>query len=482
MGALSARRQLVGLVIALIALPTLTVTLSSVRSDVSLASDVLAYQLLVVVVALIGGFWPAIAAALAAGTLLDYYFVVPLYTAAIDEPLHVMALVVFVIIAFLVSVVVDQAERRSQAARRSMKESETLAELSGSVLRGDDGIPAMAQKLREVFDLASVSVERGHIVLHRSSRPVEPDQNSEVTGTPPRGRTVIPLGDDGRLVLTGGPLRPADERVIRAFAAQIETGLAHRDLTAEVERARPLEAADKMRTALLAAVGHDLRTPLAAATAAVSSLASTDVQFSAGDRAELVNTAQVSLDRLGRLVSDLLDASRLQAGVLAVYLESVAIDELIPLALDDINASHHSVEVDLPDDLPEILADPVLVQRIVANLTANALRFSPAGVRPRIGATVAEHPHNVVRLRIVDAGPGVPPERRDAIFAPFQREGDEDATSGVGLGLALSRGFAEAMGGTLDPEETPGGGLTMIVTLPIAPPSATLPLSPGEAP
>lgn len=481
MGALSARRQVAGLVVALVLLPLATLGLSSVRSTNSLASDVLVYQLVVVIIALVGGFWPAIAAAITAGTLLDYYFIVPLYTAKINEPLHALALVVFVIVAILVSVIVDQAERRSQAARRSMRESETLAQLSGSVLRGDAGIPSLTRKLREVFNLSSVVVERGHVVLHRSAADVAP-----ATGTFPK--TVVSVGPDARLVLSGGPLLPTDQRVLKAFASQIEAGLAHRDLTEEVERARPLEAADRMRVALLAAVGHDLRSPLAAATAAVGSLASTDVHFSDDARSELISTAQISLDRLGRLVSDLLDVSRLEAGVLAVSLEPVSLEEVVPPEL----------AVDVPSDLPLIDADPVLLQRIIANLVDNAQRFSPPDRPPTIAARVIQAQPGVqaaielegtpepefdptdaaanpsggrnrfVELRVIDHGPGVAPERRATMFTPFQREGDEDTSTGVGLGLALSRGFAEAMDGSLEPQETPGGGLTMVVTLPAA--------------
>ena len=449
MGALSARRQFAGLVVALVLLPGVTWGLSSVRSSNSLASDVLVYQLVVVIIALVGGFWPAIAAAIAAGTLLDYYFIVPLYTTAIDEPLHALALVVFVIVAILVSVIVDQAERRSQAARRSMRESETLAQLSGSVLRGDAGIPSLTRQLREVFHLSSVVVERGHVVLHRSVADVVPTNE-------PFPKTVVSVGPDARLVLSGGPILPSDQRVLKAFASQIEAGLAHRDLTEEVERSRPLEAADRMRVALLAAVGHDLRSPLAAATAAVSSLASTDVTFSDEARAELVNTAQVSLDRLGRLVSDLLDVSRLEAGVLAVHLEPVDLEDVVP----------PEVVMDLPADLPAISADPVLLQRILANLVDNAMRFSPPDQPPVITARVTDS--RFVEIRVIDHGPGVAPERRATMFTPFQREGDEDTSTGVGLGLALSRGFAEAMDGSLEPHETPGGGLTMVVILPAA--------------
>ena len=222
-----------------------------------------------------------------------------------------------------------------------------------------------------------------------------------------------------------------------------------------------LAQVDRTRTALLAAVGHDLRTPLAAAKASVATLRSPDLVLSAEDRAELVETAEESLDRLAGLVENLLDMSRLQAGAMAVHLRPTALAEVVARALDDVGPGAAGVRVDLPDDLPAALVDPGLLERVLVNVVANALRFSPADHPPRLlGAAVGA---DQVELRLVDRGPGIPPDRRDEVFAPFQRLGDTDNSTGVGLGLALSRGLAEAMGGGLDAEDTPGGGLTMVV-------------------
>ncbi|MCW2819589.1 MAG: sensor histidine kinase KdpD, partial [Marmoricola sp.] len=230
-----------------------------------------------------------------------------------------------------------------------------------------------------------------------------------------------------------------------------------------------LAQVDRTRTALLAAVGHDLRTPLAAAKASVSTLRSPDLVLSDEDRAELVETAEVSLDRLAGLVENLLDMSRLQAGAMAVHLRPAALDEVVARALDDVGRGAADVRVELPDDLPPALVDPGLLERILVNVVANALRFSPADRPPRLlGAAVSADAGDVVELRLVDRGPGIPPDRRDEVFAPFQRLGDTDNSTGVGLGLALSRGLAEAMGGGLDVEDTPEGGLTMVMRFPRA--------------
>jgi two-component system sensor histidine kinase KdpD len=225
-----------------------------------------------------------------------------------------------------------------------------------------------------------------------------------------------------------------------------------------------LAEADRMRTALLAAVSHDLRTPLASAKAAVTSLRSAEVEFDPADREELLATADESLDRLGQLVANLLDMSRLQAGVLGLSLVPIGLEDAVSRALDELGEDARDVAVRLPAHLPAVRADPGLLERVLVNLVANALRFSPTDQPPMIRAS--EH-DGAVELRVVDRGPGIPREEWDQVFLPFQRFGDRDNHTGVGLGLALSRGLAEAMGGAVDPEDTPGGGLTMALRLPV---------------
>jgi two-component system sensor histidine kinase KdpD len=282
--------------------------------------------------------------------------------------------------------------------------------------------------------------------------------------------TAVPAGDTLLLALRGRSLRAEDQRLVGAFAAQAAVMLERQRLAETAAAAVPLAEGDRMRTALLAAVGHDLRTPLASAKAAVTSLRSDDVDWTPQDRAELLLTAEESLDRLSRLVDNLLDMSRLTAGALSVLSRPVALDEVLPLALDQVGPAGHEVVVDVPDDLPQVQADPGLLERVVSNLVANALRYSPDGMPPAvIGSALGD----TVELRVIDRGPGIPATELDRVFAPFQRLGDTDNTAGVGLGLALSRGLTEAMGGTLTPEETPGGGLTMVVSLRSAEPPGT---------
>jgi two-component system, OmpR family, sensor histidine kinase KdpD len=231
------------------------------------------------------------------------------------------------------------------------------------------------------------------------------------------------------------------------------------------EAVRPIAEADRMRTALLAAVSHDLRSPLAAAKAAVSCLRSHDVLLTADDQAELLATADESLDRLAHLAASLLDVTRLQAGSLPVFPRPSDLGEIIASSLGDFGPLARTVMVNVPCDLPHVMADPAIMERVIVNLVGNALRYAPTGSPLRLTASALG---NRVQLRVIDRGPGIPEAGRERAFMPFQRLGDPSKTVGVGLGLTLSRGLTEAMGGAVKPEETPGGGLTMVVSLPAA--------------
>jgi two-component system sensor histidine kinase KdpD len=229
--------------------------------------------------------------------------------------------------------------------------------------------------------------------------------------------------------------------------------------------ARAIVEADRMRTVLLATVSHDLRTPVAAAKAAVSCLRSDDIQLTAEDYGELLATADESLNQLTQLLTSLLDVSRLQAGALPVFPRPADLEEIIARCLSGIGPQARAVMVRLPSGLPHVMVDPPIMERVIANLTANALRYSPSGSPPLLTASARG---GRVILRVVDHGPGVHEADRDRIFAAFQRLGDARSTTGVGLGLTVSRGLTEAMGGTLEPEETPRGGLTMAISVPAA--------------
>jgi len=462
---ITARRRAQGFVVAATLLSALTVILAQSRVGLNLVSDVLVFLLAVVLVAMVGGFWPALASGVAGSLLLNFYFVPPLHTFTINDRNNLLALLVFVAVAVLVSAVVDRAAQRTRQAARATAESQMLSTAAGSVLRGEGSLNALLERVREAFAMDSVTLlERshtpGHGVLWRQVASVGPHPCQR----PDDGDVEVPAGDQLSLVLSGRSLPAEDRRVLGAFAAQAAVALDRARLTEVAAAAVPLAAADRLRTALLAAVGHDLRTPLATAKASVTSLLGADVEWTPDERHELLANADSALDRLARLVDDLLDLSRLQAGGMTVTPRRFGLDDVVSLALDELGPDSQQVRTDVPADLPEVLADPALVQRVVVNLVSNALRHSTDTAPVLTASSLGP----LVELRVVDRGPGIPASDRERVFAPFQRLGDADNSTGVGLGLALSRGLAEAMGGSIVPEETPGGGLTMVVTLPAA--------------
>jgi two-component system sensor histidine kinase KdpD len=374
----------------------------------------------------------------------------------IARPVHLVALLLYVANALLVSLVVDQAARRTRAARRSAAESELLASIAGGVIRGQDALQALVTRTREAFRLSGARLRTG-------GRTVAEDGRMEGDAI------TVPVGDRAELELFGPEPSAADRRVLGVVVAQIDAALEQAALLLRARELQPLEETDRVRSALLAAVGHDLRRPLAVATAAVTGLRSPATRLTDNDRAELLAGAERALGDLDVLITNLLDVSRVQAGALAVSLRPVDTEDLLPPVLEELHLAPGEVELAIPADLPPIRADAILLQRAIVNIVANALRFSPPGSPPRLSASAFG---DRVEIRIADRGPGVPAEQRAALFQAFQRSGDSDNSTGIGLGLALSQGFVEGMGGTLEAEDTPGGGLTMVLTLPLAAPDA----------
>ncbi|MEV5970232.1 sensor histidine kinase KdpD [Streptomyces sp. NPDC051921] len=436
----------------------LTLLLTAVDADLGLANDMLLFLSLTVSAALLGGFLPALASAAFGSLLLNWFFTPPIHRLTVADPTNIVAIVVFFGVGMAVASVVDLAARRTQQAARLRAESEVLSYLAGSVLRGESSLEALLERLRETFSMDSVALlersgdlEPWACAASVGSRPVERPEDADVD---------MPVGDHLALALTGRVLPAEDRRVLGAFAAQAAVVLDRQRLVGEAEEARRLAEGNKIRTSLLAAVSHDLRTPLAGIKASVSSLRSDDVEWSEEDRAMLLEGIEEGADRLDHLVGNLLDMSRLQTGTVTPLIRPTDLDEVVPMALGGVPDG--SVELDIRETLPMVAVDRGLLERAVANIVENAVKYSPEGVPVAVGASVLGER---LELRVTDRGPGVPDEGKDGIFEPFQRFGDAPRGSGVGLGLAVARGFVEAMGGTVSAEDTPGGGLTMVLTL-----------------
>lgn len=428
----------------------------------------------VVAVALLGGIVPAAFSALLSGLLLNWFFADPRYSLTIAEPDSFVTVVVLLFVAVAVAALVDVAAKLTRQARKASQQAELLTLFAGAVLHGAD-LPNLLEQVRETYGLRAVSMLCGEqVVAAVGQNPPERAADAE---------TVIQAGDASSLLLLAGrPLAAADRPVLNAVANQAAGLVRQSRLAEEASAAAALLEADRLRRALLSAVSHDLRTPLAGAKAAVSSLRSDDIEFSAEDTTELLETIEESVDQLTALVGNLLDSSRLAVGVVKPQLQRVYMDEVVHRALVSVGmgarglrrAAMDRVKVEVGD--VSVRADAGLLERVVANLIDNALRHAtrdavlthPVGsadYHPLVRVT-AERANDRISIAVVDVGPGVPPGTEEQLFEPFQRLGDRDNTTGVGLGLSVVRGFVEAMGGTVHAEPTPGGGLTMIVDLP----------------
>ena len=421
----------------------------------------------VLVVALLGGVAPAGLSALLSGLLLNYFLVAPRHTFTISEPDSAVTVVVLLLVAVAVAALVDGAASRAREARKASQEAELLTLFAGSVLRGAD-LTTLLERLRETYSQRAVSLLReqngtAEIVACVGTKPCAEVDTAD---------TAIEVGDDEFwLLMAGRKLAARDRRVLSAVAKQAAGLVKQRELTEEAGKAAAIAQADELRRSLLSAVSHDLRTPLAAAKAAASSLRSEDIDFSAEDTAELLATIEESVDALTALVGNLLDSSRLSAGVVRPELRRVYLEENVQRALLGISKGATGftregldrVKVEVGDAVA--MADAGLLERVLANLIDNALRYAPDGPIRVSAGQVADR----VLIAVIDEGPGMPRGAEEQLFAPFQRLGDHNTTIGVGLGLSVARGFVEAMGGTISATDTPGGGLTVEIDL-AAPP------------
>jgi K+-sensing histidine kinase KdpD len=440
-------------------LAVVTAVLVPARGQLGLAEVVLLYLVPVLAAAAIGGLWPALLAAVTADVVVNFFFVPPYHTLLVASPEHVTVLVVYLLVAVTVSLAVDLAARdRARAARRDT-EVRLLASASAAPV-ADDSLTTLLTEIQRAFGMTAVAL--------LESKPTG-EQTVAAVGPPSEYRPVLstPAGNGLRLVAWGPEMFAEDQRSLRRMAAAAARTLEAQRLSQRAARAQELVEIDEARAALLAAVGHDLRTPLAGIKAAVSSLRQPDIHLPPAEQAELLASIEESGDQLTDLVENLLSLSRVQAGALSVHLDAVPLDAVVAQAVLNTGSLGAQVQVDVPDDLPPVQADAGLLERVISNVLSNAAAASPPG---RTVQVHAEHARGEVRLTIVDHGPGVPLEHQDRIFEPFQRLHDRSTTAGLGLGLAIARGFTEAMGGRIAASDTPGGGLTMTITLPMSSP------------
>lgn len=476
---LGRRRQFPAFVLAVVLPPGLQFLLERLPHD-QLSTDMLVQLTGVVAVALLGGLWPALLAAVLAGLTVNYFSVRPIGSFTVIDPENVLALLIFVLVAVAVSLVVDRSARLSKEAHRAGAEAAVLGELSRRAVAEGNSIPAFLDQVREHFQVDGAGLwvrgparERagsggaGGWVLREYSggkRPTAPP------GTQP-GTAVEQLDADRMLTLTGRELSADERRLLSAFGAHLLAMLQREELSASQRENLRLSEGNKMRTSILRAVSHDLRTPLAGIKLAASSLRDRTISLSADEQEELLATVENGADRLDRLVSNLLDMSRLTADAVSPLIRPVHWADAVEEALRGMESER--LRVLLPDNMPAVDADPGMLERVIANLVENALKYAPDSdvvISGSVGgagsATIGDVPAS--ELTVLDYGVGIPAGEVLAMFRPFQRADDTNPGTGIGLGLAVAKGFTEAMGGVLLAEPTPGGGLTMVVRLPLS--------------
>ena len=461
-GSLAGRRRFASWLFALVALPVATFIMEAKQADFGLENVLLIYVTITVVVAVIGGTLPAIITAGVAFLLANWFFVSPHRTFSISAPSDVLALLVFLGVAVTVGLLVGTSARRGADARTARVQTEALsAAILGPQADGADPIAAVVARIRDTFGLDAVAV-----LTHRGSGWEEIAAiGTEGISLPDAATDLVAVSEATLLALRGGPLTANDRAVLHAFAGNVARILEQRELEVEAGAGKSMVEADRLRTALLGAVSHDLRTPIATIKASVTSLLETGVAWSPQQVHSFLSAILEDTERLNRLVGQLLDASRVQVGAVHVFFRLVGLDEVVASAVAGIAKGNKRIVVDVSEELPEVQTDPALLERVVANLVENALAWSPDDAPVVVSAGLVA---GRVDLRIIDRGPGIAVADRERVFQPFQRLGDSTRGTGVGLGLAVARGFLDAMGNELVVEDTPGGGTTISISLKVA--------------
>jgi two-component system sensor histidine kinase KdpD len=416
------------------------------------------YIFAVLPVAVAWGIYWSLPVAVASMLAFNFFFLPPTHTFTLRESENWFALAVYSVTALVVSELAGRSRRRAADAEQREREASLLAEIAGHLLGGqplEAELGWVGEQTAAVLGISHAEIELGPRHRRTADAPIPLEVDGRGVGT-----LYVPTDADPDLGVR--------HRFLPALAALLAVAFDRSRLEQEALEAEALRRSDLVKTALLRAVSHDLRSPLTGITTAIGALRSDTLVFSEEDRRVLLDTIAVDAERLGRLVGDLLDLSRLEAGGAEPDAEVWALDDLVRDAVHDLPGNDR---VDVVGEGPLVNVDPVQIQRVIANLVENALKFSPssAHVHVRITATRQE-----AIVRIVDQGPGLAANELERVFEPFYRSGS-DQRSGAGLGLAIARGFAAANGGRVWAESRPGQGATFALALPVVEVPAELP-------
>jgi two-component system, OmpR family, sensor histidine kinase KdpD len=444
------RDEALGALASVAAVAVVTGAIELLKPHVPVLSLGVLYIFAVLPIAIVWGLGLGITVAVASMLALNFFFLPPLYTFTLADSRNWFALAVFLVTA----VVVSELAARS---RRQARESALLARIATSLLAQGSVSTELERIAAEAAQ--ALQVERARIFV-------------DADGPLERGNESYPLaaGDRevGAIYLDGASERNARarRRLLPALASLLGVAIDRERLAREAYEAEALRRSDAMKTALLRAVSHDLRSPLMAILTSAGALVHGDLSLEPTDRRELGETILGEAERLDRLVSNLLDLSRLQAAAANPEPEVSTIEDLVLQALDSVEAAGDRIEVSLPEDSASVRVDTHQVERVLANLVENALHYSPPSepVRVQVSESGSE-----VLVRVIDRGPGIAPGEAEQIFAPFQRGTRTGEVRGAGLGLAIARGFAEANGGRVWAESREGQGATFVLALRLVP-------------
>jgi two-component system sensor histidine kinase KdpD len=447
-------RPLAGIAASVAALALTTGAIYVCKTFVPVLSLGVLYLLAVLPVAVLFGRPYAIAVAVASAALFNFLFLPPVYTLRLSHGEHWFALVVYLAVGIVASDLAVRSRDRATEAEQRGREEALLAQLATAFLQAESATDELERFSPAIAE--ALHAESARVVLGPAKEPPPGESPLELTaGTRRLGTLYLREGSGSSLTIR--------RRFLPALASLVAVAVDRERLAREAVEAEALRRSDTIKTAVLQAVSHDLRSPLTAIKVAAESLGNSGLALDEADRAELLETLRLEVDRLERVVGNLLDISRLQAGAAEPNPELWAVEELLAQALDQLGTSDR-VELVLPPGSPVVEVDAIQVERVLVNLLENALKFSPPGERVHVRVTTTR---SEVIVRIVDHGPGIPEAELERIFEPFTRVAGLDDRGGSGLGLAIARGFAQGNGGRVWAESQRGQGASLVLALPL---------------
>lgn len=450
------------IVVLVIVLPVVNLVLARFRHSFNLTTNTLTLLIITLAIAIKSPLWLTIIGAIENFLFLNYFFTPPFHTLKISNKDDLIALLVFLATSITASLILRKLELRTAKLKQLSKEGLFLSSLAEDIIRGHNSLDEILKNSKSTFGLSELAVARKDQVSKTDELDVIYGSISTISKEIVDSQIVL----NAEYSLLASPaITDQDLRsLVTTFGSQVLILLERQVLEENEKELSEIRQADQMRVALLNAVSHDLRGPLASSKAAISSLLNNEVSWSQEDQRELLNSASSSLDQLNHLIENLLDMSRLEAGAIFLNWRNVGVEDVVSGAIKSLKSPTDLIEISIDSELPSVKGDPILLERVIGNLLENALRFNPKDRTITIAAFQVEER---IEVRIIDHGPGLSTKDKSKLFTPFQRLGDRDNSTGVGLGLAIVKGFTELMNGRISIEETYQGGLTMVLSFPI---------------